>query len=327
MTPARWLRVEDLFHAALERPEDVRAAWLADQDPDPAIRDEVLSLLDALYDQDSPDAAQDSPSSPAAESESSAPLPADRFGAWQVIRPLGRGGMGAVYLAERADGAFQMQAAVKLIGLPLETEEFRERFRRERQILAKLNHPNITRLLDGGITDDGQMYIVMEYVDGVPIDKFPASPDRKLEMFRDVCGAVEWAHQNLIVHRDIKPSNILVDREGKPKLLDFGAAKLMGEEAMAQTGFMMITAGYASPEQLRGEPATTLSDVFSLGAVLYELVAGEKAFGADLASRLRDPDGEVNLPRRLAGDLDRVVRKALAATPAERYSSAGQLAE
>jgi tetratricopeptide (TPR) repeat protein/predicted Ser/Thr protein kinase len=235
--------------------------------------------------------------------------------------------MGAVYLAERADGAFRMQAAIKLIGLPLESEEFRDRFRRERQILAQLNHPNITRLIDGGITRDGQMYIVMEYVDGVPVDKFPASLERKLEMFRAVCGAVEWAHQNLIVHRDIKPSNILVDREGKVNLLDFGAAKLMGEEAMAQTGFAMITPGYASPEQLRGEPATTLSDVFSLGAVLYELVAGEKAFGADLAGRLSGPDGAVKLPRPLAGDLDRVVRKALASTPAERYSSAGQLAE
>jgi tetratricopeptide (TPR) repeat protein len=235
--------------------------------------------------------------------------------------------MGSVYLAERADGAFQMQAAVKLIGLPLETEEFRERFRRERQILAKLNHPHIPRLVDGGITADGQMYIVMEYVDGVPIDRFPASLDRKLEMFRAVCGAVQWAHQNLIVHRDIKPSNILVDREGKVKLLDFGAAKLMGEEAVAQTGFAMITPGYASPEQLRGEPATTLSDVFSLGAVLYELVSGEKAFGADLAGRLNGADGAVKLRRKLAGDLDRVVRKALAALPAERYSSAEQLAE
>jgi serine/threonine protein kinase len=327
MTTDRWRRVEGLFHAALERPEDVRAAWLAEQDSDPAIRDEVRSLLDALHDQDSPGAAQDSASSSAAESESSAPLPADRFGHYRLIRPLGRGGMGSVYLAERADGAFQMAAAVKLIGLPLETEEFRERFRRERQILAKLNHPNITRLLDGGITGDGQMYIVMEYVDGVPIDRFPASLDRKLEMFRAVCAAVQWAHQNLIVHRDIKPSNILVDREGQVKLLDFGAAKLMGEETMAQTGFAMITPGYASPEQLRGEPATTLSDVFSLGAVLYELVAGEKAFGADLSSRLSGAGGEVKLPRPLAGDLDRVARKALAAAPAERYSSAEQLAE
>jgi serine/threonine protein kinase len=243
-------------------------------------------------------------------------------------RLLGRGGMGAVYLAHRADGEFAQKVAVKIIGLPFELDVLRERFRQERQILAGLNHPNITRLLDGGVTGDGQLYLVMEYVDGVPIDSAPGDVNAKLDWFRDVCAAVQYAHQNLIVHRDLKPSNILVDASGAAKLLDFGSAKFLAGVDVTRTRFNMITLSYASPEQLRGEPATTLSDVYSLGAVLYQLIAGDKPFGEDLVSRLRDEEsGGITLPKVLPGDLDVIVRKALAPSPAERYSTIEQLAE
>ncbi len=178
------------------------------------------------------------------------------------------------------------------------------------------------------MTGDGQLYLVMEYVDGVPIDSAPGDINAKLDWFRDVCAAVQYAHQNLIVHRDLKPSNILVDASGAAKLLDFGSAKFLAGVDVTRTRFNMITLSYASPEQLRGEPATTLSDVYSLGAVLYQLIAGEKPFGEDLVSRLRDEEsGGITLPKVLPGDLDVIVRKALAPSPAERYSTIEQLAE
>ena len=317
-------KTEEIFHEAVDLGDAERESLIAERcGGDAELSARVRRMVAACRRMEEITAAL---KREPAEEDTTRPA-ATRIGPYALDRLLGRGGMGAVYLAHRADGEFEQQVAIKVIGLPLETEEFRQRFRQERQILAKLNHPNLTRLLDGGITGDGELYIVMEYIDGVPIDRFPASLDRKLNLFRDVCAAVEWAHQNLIVHRDIKPSNILVDAEGTAKLLDFGAAKLMGDAAAGQTGFAMITPGYASPEQLHGEPATTLSDVFSLGAVLYELAAGEKAFGADLAGRLLNADGSLKLPCRLAGDVDQVVRKALATEPARRYASAGQLAE
>jgi serine/threonine protein kinase len=236
--------------------------------------------------------------------------------------------MGAVYLAHRIDGEFHHRVAIKIIGLHLEAAEMRKRFRRERQILAGLQHPNITRLLDGGITSDGQLYLVMEYVEGVPVTKFSATLETKLQLFQSVCAAVQYAHQNLVIHRDIKPSNILVDRAGTPKLLDFGAATLQDETDATQTGLGMFTIAYAGPEQLRGEKATTLSDVFSLGAVLYELITGQKPFGDSLTTRLRQSEaGELRLPKRLPGDLDTIIRKAMADRPAHRYQSVDQLAE
>ena len=256
-----------------------------------------------------------------------------RVGPWVLDKLIGRGGMGAVYLAHRADGEFEQQAAVKVIGLPLEIEPFRERFRRERQILAALSHPNIAHLLDGGTTEDGELYLAMEFVDGVAVDRHAAqlALDERLQLFREVCAGVQYAHQHLIVHRDIKPSNVLVNREGVPKLLDFGAAKLLAETGSDETTRLkMMTVAYASPEQLRGEAASTLSDVFSLGALLFELISGTPAFGGDLISRVAEfqSDGRaLMLPAQLPGDLDRVVRKALAANPAERYASVEQLSE
>jgi tetratricopeptide (TPR) repeat protein len=319
LTPERWRQIEQILIAAWETAPETRDAYLCDRcGTDSDLLWEVRSLSAAR-------AAADQWRSPEPPPPT---IIGHRLGPYELERLLCRGGLGAVYLAHRADGEFDQLVAIKLIGLPFELEAFRERFRRERQILAGLNHPNITRLLDGGVTDDGQLYLVMEYVDGVPIDRFPADPVGKLDLFLGVCAAVQYAHQHLVVHRDIKPSNILVDATGTPKLLDFGAAKLLAGAEVTRTGFGMMTTAYASPEQLRGEQASTLSDVFSLGAVLYELIAGEKAFGDDLVSRLRDEEsGGVELPKPLPGDLDRVVRRALAWTPSERYSSAGQLAE
>ncbi len=318
ITSERWRQIEEILVASWEF--------------DPELRDEFLrercrndsELLRELRRLDAADAATGQWTEPPSEPASST----QKLSHYELERLIGRGGMGAVYLAHRADGQFEQQVAIKIIGLPFELDEIRDRFRRERQILAGLQHPNITRLLDGGITEDGQLYLVMEYVDGVPINQFPADLDKKFDLFLSVCQAVQYAHQNLIVHRDLKPSNILVDRDGTAKLLDFGAAKLLDDSEATRTGFSMATVAYASPEQLRSEKVSTLSDVFSLGAILYELVGGEKAFGDDLVSRLGAGEAaEVKLPKQLPGDLDTVVRKALALAPSERYQSAEQLAD
>jgi serine/threonine protein kinase len=319
------LRIEAIFHEALGASDEERAALIEIRcGSDASLAAEVRSLLDACKAEESATASRHT-----STVNGSGGMPYwKRIGPYEIDRLLGRGGMGAVYLAHRADGEFAQKVAVKIIGLPFELDVLRERFRQERQILAGLNHPNITRLLDGGVTGDGQLYLVMEYVDGVPIDSAPGDINAKLDWFRDVCAAVQYAHQNLIVHRDLKPSNILVDASGTAKLLDFGSAKFLAGVDVTRTRFNMITLSYASPEQLRGEPATTLSDVYSLGAVLYQLIAGEKPFGEDLVSRLRDEEsGGITLPKVLPGDLDVIVRKALAPSPAERYSTIEQLAE
>ena len=301
----QWQRIEQILAACWELEPQQRERFLEAQClPNKQLLEEVLRLYHA-------DLSADRWQPPQSVHETSA-----HFGHYELERQIGRGGMGAVYLAHRADREFQQRVAIKIIGMPLEPAEMRERFRRERQILAGLSHPNITRLLDGGVTDQGQLYLVMEFVDGVPIHKFPATPDTKLDLFRGVCAAVQYAHQNLVIHRDIKPSNILVSREGVPKLLDFGAAKLLADSDATQTGFGMATLAYASPEQLRGEPASTLSDIFSLGVVLYELMTGQRPFGDDLTARLAPAhtDG-LALPQPLSGDLDAIVRKALATAP------------
>jgi serine/threonine protein kinase len=328
----RWHLLQNIFHEISSARDEERPALLESRcNGDAELRKQVEALIEASEKEarlvEAHNASRQGPSDLLDENgfESSIGL---RMGVYQIEKLLGRGGMGAVYLAHRADGEFAQKVAVKIIGLPFEIDVLRERFRQERQILAGLNHPNITRLLDGGVTGDGQLYLVMEYVDGVPIDQAPGDVNAKLDWFRDVCAAVNYAHQNLVVHRDLKPSNILVDANGTAKLLDFGSAKLLAGAEVTHTRFSMITLCYASPEQLRGEPATTLSDVYSLGAVLYQLITGEKPFGEDLVSRLRDEEsGSISLPKPVTGDLDLIVRKALAPVPAERYSSVEQLAE
>jgi serine/threonine-protein kinase len=266
----------------------------------------------------------------------------DLLGAWRLLRRLGSGGMGAVHLAERADGHFEQVAAVKLIRGVADADTF-ALFARERQILATLQHPGIARLLDGGATPGGQPYLVMEYVEGVPIDQY-CSERRldlraRLELFRIVCAAVQFAHQRLIVHCDLKPSNVLVKEDGTPVLLDFGIARALDRPRRAddRADARYFTPGYASPEQLRGESLTTASDVYALGLILFELVAGRKA-RLDTAdqtiahlgrAQVRPSELAADVPwrGRVAGDLDAIILHATAEESAQRYAAAQALAD
>ena len=282
-------------------------------------------------------------------------------GPWRIRRELGRGGMGAVYLAERADGEFEKQVALKLVKRGMDTDEILARFRHERRILAGLEHPHIARLYDGGASEDGRPYLVMEFVDGEPItawcDRHRLGIDERLALFRTICAAVQYAHQKLVVHRDLKPSNIMVAVGGTPMLLDFGIAKLLTEDdsntPVTRTGVRVLTPEYAAPEQLRGEAVSTAADVYALGTVLFELLAGSRPFGD---RRTTDPDRiaprpslvagrdsssdpqltaeavatarsttPVKLRRRLEGDLDVIVLRALDPDVTRRYGSAQQL--
>ena len=210
-----------------------------------------------------------------------------RLGAWAIVREVGRGGMGAVYLAKRADGEFEKEVAIKVLKRGTDTEEVLRRFRAEREIVARLDHPNIARLLDAGTTDDDLPYFVMDYVKGKPLTEYAnehqLSIAERLKLFRVVCGAVSYAHQNLVIHRDLKPGNILVTERGEVRLLDFGIAKLVQQTGAEQrdvtlADLRLLTPEYASPEQVKGEPVTTVSDVYSLGVLLYELLTGERPY-------------------------------------------------
>jgi serine/threonine protein kinase/tetratricopeptide (TPR) repeat protein len=269
-----------------------------------------------------------------------------RIGAYATVRQLGRGGMGAVYLAERADGQFEKQVAIKVLKRGTDTDEVLHRFRIERQILANLDHPNITRLLDAGITNDGLPYFVMEFIEGTAITHFVQQENvdlrSRLKLFLKVCSAVALAHRNQIIHRDIKPTNVLVKRDGEPKLLDFGIAKLLTEDGdITVAAERRLTPLYASPEQNAGQSATIASDVYSLGALLYELLTAqpprrnsdsnpsqEVEFEHLIASPL--PSQVVTDPKtkqQLQGQLDQIVATAMRRDPARRYSSAADLSE
>jgi tetratricopeptide (TPR) repeat protein len=268
-----------------------------------------------------------------------------RVGPYELERLLGRGGMGAVYLARRVDGQFERQVAIKLIDLPLGGGLFRERFRQERQILAGLNHPFIARMLDGGVSEDGELYLAMEYADGLPIQKYceqhALDPRARIGLFLQVCTAVRFAHQNLIVHRDLKPDNILVLGDGTPKLLDFGTAKLLtpvegaAESEFTRQGFYSYTPQYASPEQVLGQPISTATDTYSLGVLLFLLVTGEmpyelKEFSTAEMVRVicqQQPAKPSEKAARGAidSDIDAIVLKALRKEPAARYASVDQL--
>jgi serine/threonine-protein kinase len=230
----------------------------------------------------------------------------ERLGPYRLIGVLGRGGMASVHRAVRADDEYSKEVAVKILRSGVLGADTHERFRRERQILADLEHPNIAHLLDGGTREDGTPYVVMELVDGPPIDQYARRHrldlSQRVALFRKVCAAVQYAHQRLVVHRDLKPSNILVQADGTPKLLDFGIAKLLDDEQAGSTvtARSWMTPEYASPEQVRGERVSTASDVYSLGAVLYELLTGQRPY---------------ELSSRSAGEIERLVSTTIPAAP------------
>jgi tetratricopeptide (TPR) repeat protein len=343
-TTESFLRIEAIFHEALTAPDEARPKLVETLSKgDRKIEGEVYSLLEACKEEEAEAASHRT--GPGSGREVNAE--SKRVGPYLLDSLLGRGGMGAVYLAHRADGQFEQKVAIKLIDLPLATDLFRERFRQERQILAGLQHPYIARLLDGGVTQEGDLYLAMEYVDGVPIHRFCEQhnlpEDQRLALFLHVCEAVQFAHQNLIVHRDLKPDNILVAEDGTPRLLDFGTAKLIspslantGSE-MTREGFQSFTPQYASPEQVLGNPITTASDTYSLGVLLYVLLTGTLPYELKeltTAEMLRvicelpphKPGHAAGQQKRLDSDLEAILLKALRKEPLERYRTAEQLA-
>jgi serine/threonine-protein kinase len=350
----RWDQVSRLLEAVLEAAPEARDDLLEGvRSSDPALVFEVEALLAGaeaarLLETPAPDLAsllfESGDREPAARE-------GERVGRYRIVRALAQGGMGVVYLAQRADGQFDQQVALKLIRRGADSEEIHRRFLAERQILARLNHPHIARLLDGGLTDEGQPFFAMEYVAGESVtrycDRRRCSIPERLSLWSDVCEAVRYAHQNLVVHRDLKPSNILVTDAGEVKLVDFGIAKLLEERSYGpspdtdaapsgspetRTGLRIMTPEYASPEQVRGEPVSTATDVYALGTVLYELLTGCRVYrfvrrtAAEIERIVceREPEAPSAVAppadrRRLRGDLDTIVLKALRKDPARRY--------
>jgi eukaryotic-like serine/threonine-protein kinase len=352
-TPDDWNRISALTAGALEQPEAERAAWLdrecAGHDN---LRREVDSLLaaDARAGRFLEKAAIAEPGAAEAVDATArgwTTLAAEqRVGPYRIVRELGHGGMGIVYLAERADAAFEKQVAIKIVRGGLASEPAVARFADERRILATLEHPGIARLLDAGVTSDGLPYLVMEYVDGIAIDEYcdtaKLSLQERLELFRRVCAPVQYAHQRLVIHRDIKPRNILVASGGTPKLLDFGIAKLLeqdGSGTLTQMTIRAFTFENASPEQVRGEPMTVASDVYALGVLLYRLVTGERPYGpvSNNTALFRAICETPPIPPAVAArdgthfsisaELEWVILKALRKEPERRYESVEQFAE
>jgi serine/threonine protein kinase len=356
----RFRQIRNLYDATMERGPESRHAFLREAcHGDEDLLVEVGKLLIA---QGQPTAWIDD----GVLGESLPRLEGRRIGPYQILRQLGEGGMGKVYLAARGDA----RVALKIVRSESATEEVLRRFRREREILESLDHPNIARILDGGTTNEGLPYLVMDFVDGQPIDKYcderQLDLDARLQLFRDVCAAVHFAHEHRIVHRDLKPTNILVTNDGVVKLLDFGISKLASEgaegaTALTRTDLLLMTPEYASPEQVSGQPATPATDVYALGVVLYELLTGRRPYRMrsrlfremvrviceeaptrpstavletsddptvtpDTVCRLRGATAP-ELKKRLAGDIDCILMKSLEKIPAQRYRSAGQFAE
>ena len=354
MDPERWQQVKAALIGALEHEPHRRGAALgAICGKDEDLRREVESLLES--EAESPSIVDEPVFQLLAVAAPEEEL--RHIGPYEILRRIGRGGLGIVYLAVRADQEYTQRVAVKVIRRGLDTEEVVRRFRAERQILANLEHPHIARLLDGGTTDDGRPYFVMEYVEGEAIDRYCASRRLslavRLELVETVCEVVHFAHQNLVVHCDLKPANVLVSEQG-PKLLDFGISKLLAGngsslETLTRPGARPMTPDYASPEQARGEPVTVASDVYALGVLLYEVLTEQPLhrFGdlepEELARRIGEqapprpsaavrreasaPERPGRLRRLLQGDLDTIVLKAVHEDPRRRYGSAAQLAE
>ena len=371
--PQSWHQIKEIVALALEQKPETRDVFVRQAcGQDPALLAEVESLL--LHSQSADNILENSPlanvlSLPAND------MAGKRVGAYRIVEEIGRGGMAVVYLAERDDQHFRKRVAIKMVGSGENTDEILRRFENERQTLAALDHPNIVKLLDGGSTEDGRPYLVMEYVDGIAIDKYCdldqlSIPDR-LRLFQSVCGAMQYAHQNLVIHRDLKPDNVLITRDGVPRLLDFGIAKLLNPEFLraplaTAANSRPMTPEYASPEQLCGKPVTKATDIYSLGVVLYQLLTGrlpyrvsQKSLG-EIEQLICNQDPEkpsaaitrtaekssadstipsvtpervsekrqlepAKLRRRLRGDLDSIILKALRKEPEWRYSSVEEL--
>lgn len=405
MTPENWERAKELFEAALELDSSQRTSFLAENCREESLRKQVEELLSnyqeagTFLDDPALNPKIPPPSAPpmiqsedasrlhqqsgellatATSAEAEDPMVGRHLGAYKLVRRVGQGGMAAVFLASRADDEYRKLVAVKLVKPGLDSRDLLNRFRNERQTLAGLDHPNIVKLIDGGSTSDGLPFLVMDYVEGSPIDEYcdqhKLSVDDRLHLFRKVCDAVQYAHQKLVVHRDLKPSNILVVGDGTPKLLDFGIAKVLNSEPSAQgllvtqTGTRCMTPAYASPEQMRGNAVTPATDIYSLGVVLYELLSGHRPYRLtqhtpaeieraiceqepetpstaisrveidtsydgtpitktpELVSQTREGQPE-KLRRRLRGDLDNIVLKALEKEPQRRYDSVEEFSQ
>src|SRR5215472_867315 len=332
MDPQRWDRVEELFHCAADLPRNDQQAFLdAACGGDQSIRAEVAAMLEedsqcaSLLDRDLGQVAH-------ALIGVGPAVPLMEFGKYRILRPLGEGGMGVVYLAERED--LGNEVAIKILRDSWFSPARRERFAREQKTLAALNHPSIARLYDADTSADGTPWFVMEYVDGLPLVEYceqnRCSLQTRLKLFRAICEAVEYAHQNGIIHRDLKPSNILVKKDGSVKLLDFGIAKqfdLAAPVDQTRTGTHLLTPAYASPEQIRGLPVTIQSDVYSLGVILYELLTGRLPFDAaalttrEAAQRLltHEPEKPSAIARQAPADLDVLCLTATHRDPHRRY--------
>lgn len=341
-----WAEVQRLLAELVDLQAAEREAELARRHPSPAIARRVRELLSAL--DESPDYLEArSAASPESATPAASLAEGTQIGLWRIERLLGRGGMGEVYLAKRADGAFEQRVAIKLVGAHAVAHI--GRFHEERRILASLEHPGIARLLDGGVAADGRPYMAMEYVDGLNIVAWchEHAPDlnTRLQLFGQICNAVRYAHAHLVVHRDLKPRNILVTRDGQVKLLDFGIARLMrtSEDNATAGTHPLLTPDYAAPEQLDGRPVSLATDVYGLGLVLFELLTGVTPWrhsNSNVPTLIRRIlDGEIPPPSRIAaqsesapvparllrGDLDAIVLKALRREPASRYETAAQL--
>jgi serine/threonine protein kinase/tetratricopeptide (TPR) repeat protein/TolB-like protein len=368
-----WERVREILALALEQDSDVRATFIRDAcGTDRALRAEIESLASHFEGADS--LLEHSPTANLLSFGVDV-MAGKRIGTWRIVRMIGQGGMAVVYLAERDDPDFRKTVAIKMVRPGPNTEEIYRRFRNERQTLAALDHPYIVRLLDGGSSADGIPYLVMDYVEGLPVNRYcdqhELAIDRRLDLFRDICSAVHYAHEKQVIHRDLKPANILVTNEGVPRLLDFGIAKLLNPdlhqtELVTRTSIRPMTLEYASPEQVRGHPITRASDTYSLGVLLYELLTGYRPYRcgesqlelerAICDDELEKPSSAVTragipvsrgidtamtpemvskarglargeLRRRLQGDLDAIVMKALRKEAQSRYSSAKALSE
>ena len=338
MLSEQWPQIDEILQGAIARPIAGRAAFLDTAcGDDTELRREIESLLAFQQDEGLTRDSGFADALRVLERQDASLSQGRKIGAYCVLREIGRGGMGNVYLAARADDTFQKLVAIKIIRRGMDLDEVVQKFRAERRILAVLDHPNIARLLDGGTTNDGLPYFVMEYIEGEPIDQYcnthKLAIAERLKLFQGVCSAVSYAHQNLIVHRDVKPGNVLVTGDGVPRLLDFGIAKLLAPDMAqekTQTGLRPLTPEYASPEQVRGGPITTATDIYSLGVLLYWLLTGHRPYHSEMSSAAEreraiceEEPAKPDLPR----DLSAIVLMALRKDPRRRYASVEQFSD